>query len=382
MLSDKPSEPDDVPLFKKYLTHVAFLLLMAAATWRGHETSATDRNSLLYAIVAGEEIVEGPLDPAAYAGTDAPGVGGARLAAVEAAGGLDLITFDDPEASFANTLGGQAVLAPAMPTVLEEEEEPTRPAPAERPFVYTVQEGDTISGIAAQFNLETGTVLWSNGLESTSPIRVGDHLTILPTDGVLHSVAAGDTVSELASAYDVSAADIIQHNGLGPAAKLSIGQKLIIPGATAAPRTAPSILPRSRRLADADSDTPPPPPAPDAGPGLAWPTTSRHVAQYFRWGHTGIDLDNRARPPVYATADGTVEYAGWLGGYGNLIIVSHGGGMQTYYAHLDKIYVAEGQTVSKGEAIAQMGSTGRSTGSHLHFEVRQNGRPVNPLSMY
>lgn len=381
MLSDTPSEQEDVPLFKKYLTHAAFLLLMATVAWYGSETSATDRNSLLYAIVAGEEIIEGPLDPAAYAGSDAPGVGGARLAAMDAAGGLDLITFDDPEANFANTLGGQAVLAPAMPTIPEAEEEPSRPAPVKRPFVYTVQEGDTISSIATEFNLRSNTVLWSNGLESASPLHVGDHLTILPTDGVLHTVAAGDTVLALAGQYDASAADIIQHNGLGPAAELHIGQKLIIPGGALSPRAAPPILSRER-LADAEPDTPPPPPAADAGPGLAWPTTTRHVAQYFRWGHTGIDLDNRSRPPIYAAADGTVEYTGWLGGYGNLVIVNHGGGLQTYYAHLNKMYVDEGQTVNKGEAIAQMGSTGRSTGSHLHFEVRQHGRPVNPLSQY
>ncbi|MBI4021863.1 MAG: peptidoglycan DD-metalloendopeptidase family protein [Candidatus Andersenbacteria bacterium] len=381
MPSDNPVEPDDIPLFKKFLTHVAFLSLMATVAWHGHETSATDRNSLLYTIVAGEEIIEGPLDPTAYAGTDAPGVGGARLAAVDAAAGLDLITFDDPEASFANTLGGQAVQAPAIPTTAEAEATP-RPAPAKIPFIYTVAEGDTIGSIADQFNIRTNTILWSNGLDSTSPIHVGDHLTILPVDGVLHTVTAGDTVLALAQKYDAAAADIIAHNQLSPAAELHISQKLIIPGGTAAPRTAPAILSRDQQLADADSDTPPPPPAAVAGPGLAWPTTTRHVAQYFRWGHTGIDLDNRARPPVYAAADGTVEYTGRLGGYGNLVIISHGGGMQTYYAHLDKSYVSRGQSVSKGEAVAKMGSTGRSTGPHLHFEVRQHGQAVNPLSLY
>jgi LysM repeat protein len=374
-----PPQDDDVPLIKKYIVHAAFISMMATAAWQGNETAATDRNSLLYALVAGEEIVEGPLDPTAYAGTDTPGVGGSRLAALDANLGVDLITFSDPETDFANTLGGNAVLAPAMPVVPEpgSEEAP----PRQQAHVYTVKTGDTIEGIAAQHNVSTNTVLWANGLDSKTTLKVGDHLTILPITGVLHTVASGDTVLAVAAKYDATADDIIKYNNLDEDAKLSIGQKLIIPDGYIAPRTVPSILPRDARLAT-EPDGQAPPPADAAGPGLLWPTATKHIAQYFKWGHTGIDIDNRARPPVYAAAAGTVEYTGWLGGYGNLIIVNHGSGLRTYYAHLDKFYVSEGQTVTKGAAIAKMGSTGRSTGPHLHFEVRQHGRPVNPLSMY
>jgi murein DD-endopeptidase MepM/ murein hydrolase activator NlpD len=335
---------------------------------------------LLYALVAGEEIVEGPLDPAAYAGTDTPGVGGDRLAALDAGIGIDLLTVDDPETNFANTLGGNAVLAPAMPQVPEPgtSEEPPR---RHQSFVYTVAAGDTIDSIAAQHNISSNTVLWANGLNSNTTLKVGDHLTILPTTGVLHTVTAGDTVSEVANQYDAAAKDIIEYNGLTEDAKLSIGQKLIVPDGYIAPRQAPSIVPQTERLAT-EPDGPAPPPAEVSGTGLTWPTTSKHLSQYFKWGHTGIDIDNRARPPVYAAATGTVEFAGWLGGYGNLLIINHGQGLTTYYAHLEKFYASEGQSVSKGDAIAKMGSTGRSSGPHLHFEVRQHGRPVNPLGMY
>jgi len=352
---------------------------MAAVAWQGNETAATDRNSLLYNIVAGEEIIEGPLDPAAYAGTDTPGIGGARLAALDANIGIELITFDDPETSFANTLGGNAVLAPAMPIVPEPGSETTAPK-QQRPFVYTVQAEDTIGNIAAQFNISTNTILWANGLNNKTTIKVGDHLTILPITGVLHTVSSGDTVLELAGRYDADLADIIARNSLDEDASLSIGQKIIIPDGYISPRTAPPILPRDTRLVtDPNANVPP---ADASGPGLVWPTTTKHIAQYFRWGHTGIDLDDRTRPPVYAAANGTIEFTGWLGGYGNLIIVNHGGGLRTYYAHLEKFYASKGQTVAKGAAIAKMGSSGRSTGSHLHFEVRKHGRPVNPLSMY
>lgn len=373
---NQEQDNDSVPLLKKYIVHAAFLSLMAGVAWQGHTTAVTDRNSLLYNVIAGEEITEGPLEPTAYASTDTPGVGGARLAVLDADLGIELITFDDPEVNFASTLSGNAVIAPLSPVVPEPGSDPV--PPVNKPRVYTVQDGDTIASIAAKFNISTNTILWTNGLSAKDIIKVGDHLTILPTTGVLHTVGSGETVLALAKKYDADAHDIITYNKLGEEAKLSIGQKLIIPDGYISPRTAPHVVPRSAHLAD--SNVPPPASAP--GTGLIWPTTTRHISQYFRWGHTGIDIDSRSRPPVYAAAAGTVEFTGWLGGYGNIIIVNHGGGLTTYYAHLDKFYVNQGQTVAKGAAIGQMGSTGRSTGPHLHFEVRRHGRPINPLSMY
>lgn len=330
--------------------------------------------------MAGEEVTEGPLDPIAYAASDTPGIGGARLAAIDGNAGIEIITFDDPETSFAATLGGNAVIAPLSPLVPEPGSATSEQQP-KKPRIYTVQDGDTIASIAAQFNISANTILWANGITERDILKIGDHLTILPTTGVLHTVRSGDTVLAIAIKYDADLQATIAYNNLGEDAKLAIGQKIIVPDGYAhatVPTSVPSIVSEDVKLATES----PPDSAPSTGSGFAWPTASRHISQYFRWGHTGIDIDDRSRPPIYAAETGTIEFTGWLGGYGRLVVVNHGDGLSTYYAHVDKVYVTKGQKVSKGDAIAQIGSTGRSTGPHVHFEVRKNGLPINPLSMY
>jgi len=369
-------------LSKKSVVHASFFGLMSVVVWQSQAVGSIDRSSLLYSFISGEEVSEGPLDPSAYAQSDAPGTGGARLAVVDATD-LNLITFDDPEVTFAETLGGNAVVAPLQPVVPEPGSDDDQSAPSsKKPSVYTVQEGDTIASIAAKFDISVNTVLWANGLSSREVIKVGDHITVLPVTGVMHTVTSGDTLLALADKYDAKASDIIEFNNLGDGSRLSIGQRVIIPDGYIAPETAPAIVSNDTRIARDSDEGPTPPPAPVTGQGFIWPTVTNHISQAFRWGHTGVDIDNRSRPSVFAATDGTVEFAGWLGGYGNLLIVNHGDGLSTYYAHLDKFYVSKGQKVAKGAAIGKMGSTGRSTGPHLHFEVRRNGRPVNPMGMY
>ncbi len=366
---------------KQLFMHAAFFGLIATVSIQGRSMTAIDHTSLLYTLVSGEEVSEGPLDPSAYAQTNAPGIGGARLAAVDAGLGVDVITFEDPEVIFSATLGGNAVVAPLQPNVPEPgSESPVEPSTKSK--IYTVEDDDTIVGIAAKFNVSTNTVLWANGLSSRDTLKVGDHLTILPITGVLHTVKSGDTLLDIAQDYDVEALDIKSFNNLTDSHKLSIGQKLIIPDGSIAPTSAPRIVDRNAKIADRTPDGPTPEPIKAKGTGLIWPTTTTHISQSFRWGHTGIDIDNRSRPSVYAALGGTVEFSGWLGGYGNLVIVNHGNGLQTYYAHLDKMYVGSGQAVSRGDAVGKMGSTGRSTGPHVHFEVRQNGVPRNPLGYF
>lgn len=375
-----------IPYFltsKRVLVHASFLSLMGVVVWQSQAAAGIDRSSLLYSFISGEEVVEGPLDPSAYAQTESAGIGGNKLAAIDASD-ANLITFDDPEVQFASTLDGNAIVAPLQPLVPEPGSEEGLPRPLlKRPTIYTVKEGDTIATIAATFNISGNTVLWANGLNARSVIKVGDHITILPTTGVLHTVQSGDTVLGIAKKYEAKGSEIVAYNGLGDSSKLSIGQKVMVPDGYIAPQQAPSIIPRGTQVAGRDTpDGPTPEPAPIVNSGLAWPTTTKHISQYFKWGHTGIDIDNRSRPAVYSASEGTVQFTGWLGGYGNLIIVDHGSGMTTYYAHLDKFYVTKGQQVTKGAAIGKMGSTGRSTGPHVHFEVRKNGRPINPLGMY
>ncbi len=378
-------------LSKKSVGHMAFLGLIGAVVWQSQLPGGVHRYSLFYSLVSGEEIVEGPLDPSAYAQTNEVGVGGARIAAASASD-ANFITFDDPEVTFAQTLGGSAVVAPLSPLVPEpgtneEGGNTTESSSSKKPEVYTVQEGDTIASIAAKFDISVNTILWANGLRSQNVIKTGDHLTILPTTGVLHTVQSGDTISGIAGKYEVKVSEIAAYNSLGDGSRLSIGQKVVVPDGYIKPtieQSAPQIVSKDTRLAREEEEGPTPEPAevPANGKGFVWPTTTNHISQYFRWGHTGVDIDNRSRPSVFAAQSGTVEFTGWLGGYGNLIIVNHGGGLTTYYAHLDKFYVSKGQAVTTGAAIGKMGSTGRSTGPHVHFEVRRNGRPINPMGMY
>lgn len=378
-----------VPSFSKNsAVHAAFLGLMGVVAWQSQAGTNINRQSLFYEIISGEEVAEGPLDPSAYASAEGLGTGGPRIAAASASD-LNLITFDDPEVSFAQTLGGNAVVAPLQPLVPEPGSEDTSGTKTQvtkstKPQIYTVQEGDTIASIAAQFDISENTILWANGLSARDVIKVSDHLTILPITGVLHTVTSGDTVLGIAEEYEAKATDIVEYNGLSDSSRLSIGQKLVVPDGYIAPRTAPPVAASNQRIARESNDGPTPPPseAGSSGSGFIWPTTTKHISQYFRWGHTGIDIDNRSRPSVFAAQAGTVEFVGWLGGYGNLVIINHGSGITTYYAHNEKFYVAKGQSVKAGDAIAKMGSTGRSTGPHVHFEVRRNGSPINPLSMY
>lgn len=241
---------------------------------------------------------------------------------------------------------------------------------------YTVQAGDTLSGIADHFNLNLTTVLWENQLTARSAIRIGQRLTILPTDGVTYKVRRGDTASKIGQRFGVSADDILSFNQ-GPQG-LAIGQTIIIPGGRplAAP---PPPKPAPAQIAQAPAPIYAPP-AP-SGSRLQWPTPHHRITQYFTWYHTGIDVAENIGTPVYAAEAGVIEEAGWnRGGYGYYIIIDHGGGLETLYAHNSRLLVKTGDYVERGQQISASGSTGHSTGPHVHFEVRVNGRRVNPLN--
>ncbi|MBT4937215.1 peptidoglycan DD-metalloendopeptidase family protein [Candidatus Peregrinibacteria bacterium] len=240
---------------------------------------------------------------------------------------------------------------------------------------YKVEPGDTIYGIAAKFDIRAQTIIQNNaGLREWSVLKVGKEIKILPVDGLLYSTGKKDTLASIAKKFKVKEEDIERQNSL-ELGLISFGEEIIIPGAKkavpvsrgiGAPIKAPSIY------TGAISE------------GFIWPTNGK-VTQYYRRGHYAIDVANRGKGPILASAHGTVlsSQSGWNGGYGNMIIVDHGNGFKTLYAHNEKLYVKVGDNVTQGQTIAWMGRTGRVrgvTGIHLHFEIIHNGVKKNPLA--
>ncbi|MBI4812558.1 peptidoglycan DD-metalloendopeptidase family protein [Candidatus Falkowbacteria bacterium] len=244
---------------------------------------------------------------------------------------------------------------------------------------YTVQPSDTVSTIAEEFGISVNTILWENNLSAYSVIRPGDKLAILPTSGVTHKVVSGENLSNIAAKYNVSPEDIIEANKSADLSNLAVGQKLIIPGGKKSnyARYEPNRYSGLGILRDLIK---PPSAIPPVGNKMFWPTVGYRVTQYFSWRHHAVDIANKIGTPIYAADAGMIEYVGWGKGYGNQIVIDHGGGKKTRYAHLAKFYAQKGQTVKKGQAIGAMGSTGWSTGSHLHFEIIIGGAKYNPLN--
>ncbi len=248
---------------------------------------------------------------------------------------------------------------------------------------YTVQGGDTISTIAEQFGVSTKTVLWANGLNEFDFIKPGQTLKIPPVSGVIHQVASGDTLGSIARKYNVSEDTILSYNRLADASMISSGETLVVPGGEppAPPAAAPSTKPSTNYSSPSqEPNQPVPPSAPSTSAKFAWPVPGRKINQYFGYRHTGVDLGDPYGTPIYAAANGVVETVQYLHyGYGYHVVIRHPNGYTTLYGHASKIFVKEGQVVQQGQTIALIGMTGRTTGPHLHFEVRIGGRAVNPL---
>lgn len=248
---------------------------------------------------------------------------------------------------------------------------------------YEVQNGDTLSQIAQKFNISSDTIKWANDMSDKDSIKPGQKLKILPVTGVVHTVREGDTLESVAKKYSASDQAILEYpfNDVPDDFKLKIGQVLMVPDGYPPEAKAPP-RPRIQPQYIAQGPTSPSFNAPGGG-SFVWPTTTSGISTYFAWWHPGIDMPNRNAPAVVASSGGTVIVAGWPDnyGYGNRVVVDHGNGYQTLYAHLSNIYVSIGQQVSQGQSVGQMGTTGRSTGVHLHFEIRYKGIAVNPLAI-
>lgn len=234
-------------------------------------------------------------------------------------------------------------------------------------YTYIVEENDTPAGIADLFGLSLETLLWANDLTSRSIIRPGEKIVILPVNGVAHVVAKGDTVADLAKKYRASAEDIVAYNNLS-SEKLIPGASLIIPDAV---RPAPQVAPRPVVVSRQNVNVP-----------VGWliqPATGRNPRPGSGLhGFNGVDIANSCGTHIVAPAAGVVIVAddiGWNGGYGKYIKIQHPNGVITLYGHLKELLVGVGVQVGQGEAIALMGTSGRSTGCHLHFEVRGAKNP-------
>jgi murein DD-endopeptidase MepM/ murein hydrolase activator NlpD len=244
---------------------------------------------------------------------------------------------------------------------------------------YTVAPGDTISSIAQKFGVSEDTIRWQNKLDKKGTIKVGQKLEILPVTGVSHKVQKGDTVYSIAKKYDSSPQAIVDfpYNTFtnDETFALAVGQIVIVPDGVMPAETQTAPAERIRLI------------TPDAGTVVAsgsfvWPASGT-ITQRFSWYHKGVDIANKSAPDILAADSGKVIVAGWPDnyGYGNRVMIDHGNGYVTLYAHMSVVYVKVGQTVSRGSAIGKMGSTGRSTGTHLHFEVIKSGSRLDPLSV-
>lgn len=261
---------------------------------------------------------------------------------------------------------GNAVFQPYIPNT------ENSIAPRQRIEEYIVDEGDTLAGISAKFQLQLQTVLLTNNLTARSVIRPGQKLTILPVDGLTHTVKKGETVSTIATKYRVTSSVILSFNNLADGRRLTVGEVLIVPGGKPIPQ-APARPSQSNVAV-------PNVPAIDSGTRLLWPAINHGINQYFTWRHNGIDIKGKTGQPIYAAESGTVLESRWGGGYGNMLLIKHDNGIVTRYGHASKLVAVAGQRVARGEIIGLIGSTGRSTGPHIHFEVIVGGKRVNPLS--
>lgn len=255
-----------------------------------------------------------------------------------------------------------------------------RPAGARQAIeVYTVKSGDTVLAIAAKYGINPETILWANPAIEQDPdtLAIDDQLNILPLNGVLHVVKPGDTLASLASQYKVTVDIIIGYpsNQLTNAtAPLAVGRSLVIPDGVKE-FSQPQYAVAATDATPANANI--------GGGHFVWPVGG-DISQAYWGGHPALDISSWTGNVVKAPDSGYVALASsgdnWNTGYGNYIIIDHGNGFTTLYAHLSSIFVKQGENVTRGEQIAMIGTTGRSTGPHLHFEIRYQGMQRNPAT--
>ncbi len=244
---------------------------------------------------------------------------------------------------------------------------------------YTVKEGDSLWSIASKFDLDLDSIIGSNKISNINYLKLGTVLRIPNQDGIFVKVSKNDTVSKLADKHGSYKQAVYVANLLDQDAQLKIGTEIFLPGAKMA-AVATSVAKTSSRASKTKVTV--------SSRMFRWPVMGK-ISSVFGWRrspfgrrrvfHSGLDIRAPRGRAIVAAGSGRVVYSGWMGGYGKTVVISHAGGMSTLYGHCSSIVAKKGSVVKAGQLIARVGSTGRSTGNHLHFEVRKNGTPQNPL---
>lgn len=230
-------------------------------------------------------------------------------------------------------------------------------------LIHTVRAGETLWDIAKSYGITVNQIVTANNIKNQNRIQVGQNLKILTVKGVLHKVAVGENLWEIADRYGVSLAEIVDVNKITNPSMIQVGHEIVIPGAT-------QLLIKDALVVNGQLQK-----------AFDWPVRGRISSNFgMRWGrmHNGMDIAVVTGTPVKAAADGRVTFSGSNGGYGIMVIIDHGNGVETRYAHNSRNVVSVGQQVRRGDTIAYSGNTGNSTGPHLHFEIRYRSTPVDP----
>jgi murein DD-endopeptidase MepM/ murein hydrolase activator NlpD len=279
-----------------------------------------------------------------------------------AKGGGDISVVEGKALYAENSLSGVAV-------------DINKPGNTGRISVYEVRPGDTLTQIAEMFDVSVNTIRWAN--DFSGDIKPGQSLVILPVSGVKHVVKNGGTIKDIADMYGADTREIALFNGLSEDVKLKAGDEIIVPHAEIKHEDSETKT-KSKAKTYAKSGTTKSTTVSTSG-YFTNPAPGAYLTQGIH-GYNAVDLGAPVGTPIYAAAAGSVitsKEGGWNGGYGSMIIISHNNGTQTLYSHMSQNNVAAGQKVAKGELIGYMGSTGKSTGSHLHFEVRGAKNPIS-----
>ena len=296
----------------------------------------------------------------------------------------------------------------------EKEKKKSAPPPPKRAeqITYKVKKKDTIPAIAKKYGVKQDTILMNNKNALNNKMKVGETITFPSIDGLYYKLEKNDTLSKIAKKYGISVIDIVDYNNINPK-KLKAGTTIFLKGVTLQKYkdVEGRLIAKEEKKKNKNKDkekpektpkgtkgTPPPPPPQDdddggkaaaySGAGFAYPVRYAGVSSPFgnRYHpvlkryilHTGVDLVAKY-VPLRAAKAGVVTFAGNMSGYGKIIIIKHDNGYETRYAHLSVISTNVGEHVNQGDLIGKTGNSGRTTGAHLHFEIRQNGSPKNPM---